>query len=151
MKNKGEVDNDGEREGENIQKVVEFRKEWVSYLNEFNQLIETLPNTTEYKKILDFNINRILFNNELLKIPECQKTEFEGCLVSNVCSNYIEGKIEHLEFIKKVEILNKRFFGRDFNDGLSIIYILITRKEGNEHILNFVTEKLEVLVKKFCE
>ena len=136
-----------------MEKVTTFIKEWNKCLYKFKALLEekSFEYPKEYKKILKFNLNGILSNNELLNIPNYQMADFDKYLVSNICSLYIKGEIENNEFVKNISILNKRFFGKDFDDGLSVIYILITRKEGNEHILKFSIEKLEVLVKDFCD
>jgi len=130
-----------------MEPIIKFRKKWVKYVKIFNDHINIM---SECKKI-NYNLDGILSNNELLSMPSCQILEYEKNFISNICNDYIELKIKIEEFSAKIDILNTRLFGKDFDNGLSIIYILLTRKEGNENLLEFANSKLEVLVKDFYE
>ena len=123
---------------------MNFVNEW----NECTRIFESKLKETEimikFPKLKNFNLDSIIFNDELLLIPPHREIEYTKILVSNILKNPLNNK-------KEIYILYKRFFGENFNDGMSVLYYLITRKKGHEKLLEFVTKRLEPLVRNIYE
>lgn len=120
---------------------MNFRNEWNECLIIFENKLKDTEIITKFPKIKNFNLDSIILNDELLLIPPHREIEYSNILVSNI----LKDPLNHKE---KINLLYKRFFGNDFDDGLSIIYFIITRKHGHEKLLKFVTKRLEPLVEK---